>query len=139
VECNLSLAKFLNTKLRKTEFSGCKLQGNNFSQADSFALDIGFRKCIISNCIFSELKLRKTSFTECELDDCDFYKSDLTEADFTLASLQGTVFENTILEKAIFTDARNYAINPLKNNIKKARFSMPEAISLIESLGIIIR
>lgn len=37
---------------------------------------------------------------------------------------------------ANFIGARNYAIDPTQNTLKKAKFSLPEAMSLLRSLDI---
>lgn len=138
-ECNLSLIKLNDAKLQKTMFRGSKLLGINFTHCSRFALDISFEQSFITNCNFSRMKLKKTLFRCCEITDTDFPDADLSEADFTEASFRGVIFNNTNLSKALFIDARGYAINPSNNSIRHAVFSLPEAVSLVEQLGVIIR
>jgi hypothetical protein len=42
------------------------------------------------------------------------------------------------LEKANFTTARNYSINPQINIIKKAKFSFPDVVGLLDVFNITI-
>ena len=79
-----------------------------------------------------------TNFLNCQINNSDFYQSDLTGANFSGSDLKDTIFENSRLSEANFVDSKNYRINPFTNKIKNARFSMPEAITLLKSLDIII-
>ncbi|MCG4740016.1 pentapeptide repeat-containing protein, partial [Bacteroides intestinalis] len=45
-------------------------------------------------------------------------------------------FHHTNLEKADFSTARNYALNPAANRLKKARFSRYGLEGLLTGLGI---
>ncbi len=38
-----------------------------------------------------------------------------------------------------FRECRGYSINPMNNNIKNAVFNLPDAVTLIEHLGAIVR
>lgn len=137
-ECNFSLVRMNDAKMRGVVFTGCKILGVVFTPCDTLIIDMHFTKCVLRNCNFSGLSLRKMAATNCEIIDSDFINIDLTDADFTESSFQGTEFNNANLTRASFIDARGYEINPLSNKIRKARFSMPEAISLVEYLGVII-
>jgi fluoroquinolone resistance protein len=57
---------------------------------------------------------------------------------FTNCDLAGAIFNNTILEKANFTTARNYSINPQTNVVKKAKFSLPGVVGLLDVFKITI-
>jgi hypothetical protein len=48
------------------------------------------------------------------------------------------VFDNCIIEKADFTTANNYSIDPEKNKIKNAKFSIPAVIGLLNNYDIVI-
>ncbi|HHE37447.1 MAG TPA: hypothetical protein ENL20_02610 [Candidatus Cloacimonetes bacterium] len=77
-----------------------------------------------------------TEFSDCRIHNSDFYQTYLTNSNFTCSDLKGSIFENTNLENANFQNAKNYSINPLNNKIEKAKFSMPEVVSLLNHLGI---
>jgi len=76
------------------------------------------------------------SFDHCDLQEADFVEADLSKSLFIESDLNGAVFENTNLEKADFRTATNYSIDPEINRIKKARFSVPDVIGLLDKLDI---
>jgi uncharacterized protein YjbI with pentapeptide repeats len=113
--------------------------GVDFREIDSLIVKYDFNNCLISECNFSGLKLEKTDFSKCKIENCDFYTTDLSSSDFREAVLKGSIFENVNLSKADFTDAKEYRINPLNNKLKGAKFSMPEAVSFFDYLGIKVK
>ena len=50
--------------------------------------------------------------------------ADLSGAVFADCDLNGAIFDRTVLEKADFSTARNYSIDPETNRIRRARFSI---------------
>jgi uncharacterized protein YjbI with pentapeptide repeats len=80
--------------------------------------------------------MKATLFEQCQLQEVDFTEADLREAKFTECDLSQSIFDNTILEKADFRKATNYTIDPNKNKIKKAKFSLPGAVGLLLSFDI---
>ncbi len=68
--------------------------------------------------------------------NCDFTEVDLSGADFKKSEFRETLFQQCNLEKADFTDARGYTIDPVSNKIKGARFSHPDVMSFLAYLGI---
>jgi len=75
--------------------------------------EVTFHNCTFQNCHFAESMWRK-----CRFENCTFKSCDLTEADFT--------------------GATGYAISAAHNTLHKTRFSLPEALSLLHSLDIIL-
>lgn len=138
-ECNLSGAKFTDARMSKIAFRGSKIMGVDFTVANPFAMDVSFDGCVIDSCDFCGMKLKKTPFIKCEITATDFIGTDLTGADFSGAAFRDAGFDKTILVGADFIDARGYAINPASNNVRKAKFSLPDAITLLEIMGIIIK
>jgi hypothetical protein len=53
--------------------------------------------------------------------------------------LEGAVFDNTVLEKADFSTAFNYALDPANNKIKKAKFTTSGLYGLLSKYDIEIR
>jgi uncharacterized protein YjbI with pentapeptide repeats len=82
----------------------------------------------MKNGIFSGSKLKESHFTN----TC------LNGADFSDVDLSGTVFHNCDLSKADFSSATQYNIDPLTNKMKKAKFSLPEAVGLLRSFDVTI-
>ena len=141
VDCDLSLASLGNSTFRDTHFERSLLVGVNWTLADwpdfTNQAQIGFHKCTVDYSTFIGLKLEKIQFTECSVKDVDFSDANLKEANFSRAVLEKSQFRNTILAKANFEGATDYQINPTHNDITQARFSMPEAMSLLYGLNII--
>ena len=67
------------------------------------------------------------------------FDADLQESDFSYSTLTGTLFGNTNLCKANFSNAEDYDINIQNNKIKKAIFSIPEVTSLLKHFDIVIK
>jgi uncharacterized protein YjbI with pentapeptide repeats len=65
-----------------------------------------------------------------------FEDVNLTLANFNETELTDSIFRNSTLIEADFSNAKNYLIDARKNNISKAKFSFPEALSLIYALDI---
>lgn len=137
-ECNFSLVQLKGARLNKVIFENSKVMGIHFNLCSHFALGFDFKACHVQSCIFMELALRQISFQECQIVDCDFYKTDLTQANFNRAVFQGAIFEQTVLVKADFREAVGYNINPNNNKVKKAKFSLPEVVTLLDHLDIVI-
>ena len=85
---------------------------------------------------FSSCKIKKTVFKNSELQEADFTACDLSGAVFDNCVLQRAVFDNTNLEKADFRTAVNYCIDPEKNRIKGAKFSIAGLPGLLGKYGI---
>jgi fluoroquinolone resistance protein len=80
--------------------------------------------------------MNKTIFKKCTISDCDFINTEIKNGDFSSSDLKDSLFHNVNLQGASFEQAINYNINPENNNIKKAVFSLPEAINLLSHLDI---
>jgi len=98
-----------------------------------------FSNCTFKQCDFSNLEIRQTKFIDCAMRNSEFMGSNLTDANFTDSDLQGSKFDDTVLEKADFTKARSYYIDPTRNKIKQAKFSYPEVLGLLDSFGIEVK
>ena len=138
--CNLSLVKLTGSSFFNTVFKDSKLVGVNWTEARwpgvKLPSPVQFLNCVISDSTFFGLYLKDISIRECLARDADFREADLTGADFARTDLVYSLFGNTNLTRADFTQARNYSIRISENKIKDAKFSMPEAMSLLYCLGI---
>jgi uncharacterized protein YjbI with pentapeptide repeats len=135
-ECNLSLVSFKGAKLQGVRFTKCKLLGVDFTICHMLGFVVGFTDCLVQSCNFNYLDLRKTAFKRCEFRETDFIGANLAGSDFTGSVFSAVTFHDTNLTKADFSEAQGYAINPLTNKIQGARFQLPDAIALLENLGI---
>jgi uncharacterized protein YjbI with pentapeptide repeats len=82
--------------------------------------------------------MREVQFRECVAKNVDFRETNLSQAIFSGTDLSESLFSNTDLSGADLSLARNYIIDPIQNNVKQARFSLPEAMSLLYSMDIIL-
>ena len=80
--------------------------------------------------------MKNATFNGSKLKECYFTNTCLNGADFGSVDLSGTLFHNCDLCKADFSSAINYTIDPQTNKIKKAKFSLPEAMGLLRSFEI---
>ena len=97
---------------------------------------INFHNCGVDFSNFFGLSLPKISFKGSSVKDVEFSETDLTDGDFSNAILTKSRFSQTNLTRANFQDATEYSIDVTNNWLAKARFSFPEAISLLRSLDI---
>ena len=66
------------------------------------------------------------------LHELDFSETDLSSAIFEGCDLQRSIFSGTNLEKADLRTSYNYSIDPEQNRLKKAKFSLPGVIGLLD-------
>ena len=134
--CNFSLAVMENTGIKNTRFSDCKLMGIDFSRCNNFNFSLSFENCPLDYCSFFQKKMKKTSFINCSLKETDFTETDLTMAIFSNCDLLHASFMHSALGNADFRTARNYALDPELNKIKKAKFSFPGIAGLLAKYDI---
>jgi fluoroquinolone resistance protein len=134
--CNISLVKLYKTLFRDVEFKDCKMLGMPLYDCNNVLLSAGFDNCILNHSSFFKLNLKKMRFNSSTLIEVDFTEADLTSAIIKNCDLLNAKFENTILEKADLRTSFNYSINPELNRIKKAKFSMPAVIGLLDKYDI---
>jgi fluoroquinolone resistance protein len=124
VECDLSLSKLDNAAFRDCHFKKCKMLGLQFDKCNAFLFRINTENCTLNLSSFYGMNLTKHIFTGSMLHEVDFTSANLTSSVFSDCDLTGAVFESSVLEKTDLTSAYNYIIDPERNNIKKARFSI---------------
>ena len=138
--CDLSLVSVKNSQFKGVQFKDSKAIGINWPEASWPLLggleSIDFTGCALNYASFFGLRLKGRQLSGCAAIEVDFAEADLTDADCTGTDFQKSRFLSTNLTRADFTDARNYLISPLLNKIKHAKFSLPEAMSLLYSLDI---
>jgi uncharacterized protein YjbI with pentapeptide repeats len=138
-DCDLSLVQ-----VPESSFTGVieasKCVGINWAQADWPITGLGnpicFKKCALSHSTFIGLGLAGIQIADCVGVDVDFREADLSQSDFTGTDLSNSLFNHTNLSEADLSQARNYLIDPANNELKGARFSLPEAMSLLYSMDI---
>ncbi len=137
-ECEMSRTFINDCKLVNITFNECNMTGLDFSKCKKLLFSVRFEKCLLQVCNFSGLRMSGTTLGTSRLRECDFYDVDLKKADFSNCAFSDTHFESCELQGADFRLATGYAIDPTKNKIKNAQFSLPEVLSFLSPLGIII-
>ncbi|WP_101689381.1 pentapeptide repeat-containing protein [Dysgonomonas massiliensis] len=142
--CNMLLVKIPNTNFNEVAFENCDMIGVDWTVARWFRsskrtkqnFPITFRSSRLNNSIFIGLDLTNVLFDDCIIKEAFFKDASMENAVFGKCDLDGAIFNNTYLRGADFSSARNYTIDIRQNNISRAKFSLPEAMSLIYSLDI---
>jgi len=139
--CDLSLARFPNTRMSELVFRESKLSGVDWTlpaeaQALRLPLSVQFEDCVLSYGSFFGVVLSGVSMRRCIAHEVDLSEADLTGADLGESDFRGAKFLHTKLARADLRGARNYAIDPTANAVKGARFSLPEAVSLLRAFDV---
>lgn len=129
--CNLSLALLGQTAFKEVTFSNCKMLGLHFEHCSDFLFEVSFDNCQLNMSVFYQRKMPKSLFNQCTLVEVDFTEANLSQAVLAGCDLSGAMFDRTNLEKADLSTAFNYVLDPEKNKIKKAKFSMPGVMGLL--------
>lgn len=116
--------------------------GVNWAQADWPTTGLGkpleFLRSVISHSTFIGLSLKDLKIKDCVAIDVDFREADLSQADFTGTDLSKSLFKDTNLTEVDLSQARNYDIDPGQNILQGTKFSLPEAMSLLYNMEIIL-
>ena len=138
--CDLSSINFEGSSFRNTNFEISKVIGVDWTIASwpkpTLGSPINFHNCGVDFSNFFGLSLPEISFKGSSVKEVEFSEADLNGGDFSNAILTKSRFSQTNLTRANFQDATGYSIDVTNNRIAKARFSIPEAISLLRGLGI---
>jgi len=136
-KCNLSNVEIKNATFRNCEFTDSKLLGINWATAQTLAHP-KINQCQLDYGIFNSMTLKKCEITNSSLKEVDFHGADLTGSDFSGSDMFGANFSRANLTNCDFRGAKNYSIEPIYTIVSKAKFSLPEAISLLKSFDVTI-
>jgi len=137
---DLSLVKFDGSSFINSTFDHSKCVGINWLKVSiPFNFDVRFSDSNISNSNFLGLNLQHIQLLNCIAMDVNFEEANLTHANCTGTDFNKTKFHNCDLTKANFSNAKNYSIDHKYNKLKKAIFSLPEAMSLLNGLDIVLK
>lgn len=137
-DCNLSLVKLHKTIFRDVKFFSCKMMGLNIDEGSQFNFSVNFHDCILNYSSFYAKVIKNAVFKNTSLHEVDFSGCDLTGASFDGCDMKDAKFENTNLEKCDFREATNYIIDPVKNRLKKTKFSLEGLPGLLYNYDILI-
>lgn len=134
--CNLSNIRLKNTDLKNVRFINCKLIGIDFGSCSKFLFSVNFSKCQLNYSSFVNMDIKRTIFSECIIKEANFAESNLTEVAFLNCDLLRTIFEMTDLTRSNFSTAYNYSIDPTVNIVRKAKFSYPSVLGLLDKFNV---
>jgi uncharacterized protein YjbI with pentapeptide repeats len=141
--CDLNLIHVDGCSFAETSFHQSKVIGVNWTDASwskqGLLNSVHFSDCVINHSTFMGLQLKNMRLTGCIAKNVDFSEADLTLADCSHTDFSQSRFFHTNLTKADFREAKNYAIAAHLNTLKQAKFSLPEAMSLLYGLDIILK
>ena len=136
-DCDLTAARVTSARLRGVGFKNCRAGGVNWAGASSLD-DLSFEHCVLDHGVFSNAKLPRFSAVDCRLREADFAEADLRSAVFTKCDLLGSRFFGADLSGADLRGAFDYLIDARQTKMKKTRVSLPEAVSLLSGLDVIL-
>ena len=136
-QCDLSNCKVINTSFISSTFHNCKMIGINWTVAAWTPLmTLACDGCDLSFSNFNLLKLQHMILKNCIAKEVDFAGADLTKADFRKTDFLGARFLHTNCTEANLAGSTNYGIDVNINTVKKAKFSLPEALALLQPFDI---
>ena len=134
--CDLSTAKINKSAFKGVKFRDSKLLGVHFENINDFFFSVDFENCILNMSSFYKLTMKKTQFKKCSLQEVDFAECNLSGAMFSDCDFTRAKFDRTVLEKADLSTSFNYSIDPERNKIKKAKFSLYGIAGLLDKYEI---
>lgn len=140
IDCDLTFVNLAGCTFNETRFEQSRLVGINWAETTwaqrRFLLPVRFSQCTLKNNTFIGLDMHEIAMTRCLVKEGDFADANLSRADCTHTDFSGSRFARTNLTGADFRGASNYDIDVMNNAIKGAMFSFPEAMALLDGLGI---
>lgn len=141
--CDLSGVEAPNSRFAGVRFTGSRLTGIDWTVAgdstlSKLLLSLDFEECVLNYSSFFGMNLAGRTITRCTAHDVDLREADLTGASLTRTDFERALFRATNLSRADLTDATNYDIDPTVNTVSRARFSLPEALSLLRGFDVIV-
>ena len=135
VHCNLSNAKIRNCTFNEVVFDNCKLIGINWTEIKWPLVQLNspfkFYNANLDDCSFFQLEISELTLQACSAKRVDFRESNLSHSLLIETNFEGALFQATNLESSDFSEAVNYVIDPTQNKIRKAKFTLPDAMNLL--------
>jgi fluoroquinolone resistance protein len=135
--CNLGIVKLKGSSFVDVQFTDSKMIGIDWTLVQK-PIRVNFLKCLLNDSSFYKLDLRSTLIEECTAHGTDFESVNLSKSVCRKTDFLMSKFDGANLTFADFSEAFNYSINPNNTKIKKARFSLPSAVTLLDPWDVII-
>lgn len=142
IDCDLSLSIIKNCSFNEVCFKNTQLVGINWMDSSlarkGYFRPVEFINSTLNYGTFIGCFLKSVRMSDCNVQSADFSEAFMSQAICTGSDFSSSRFNNTDLTEADFRGARNYTISVVDNKVKKAKFSLPEAMALLTGLGIIL-
>ena len=92
--------------------------------------------CFLKYAAFIKMNFIRFDFSSNSIQESAFDECNLRESNFKGCQLERTHYTNCDMRKADFRETSGYQIDLKSNNLENARFSFPQAINLLNCLGI---
>jgi uncharacterized protein YjbI with pentapeptide repeats len=135
--CDLAVAKVPDCTFARVKLKNCRLSGINWSMTEKLE-SVSFEDCQMRDATFIGVRLDDCTLERCIAHGATFREASLVKASFRDSELVRAEFVNCDLRGADFRGAIGYAISVTENRLQNARFSLPEAVSLLKGLGILL-
>lgn len=140
VECNIISIKAQYSQIKNTEFYGCNLIGVHWNELMPTGRIIEpiskLSECFLKYATFTNMSFMCFDFSSNIIQESAFDECNLRESNFKGCRLERTQYTNCDMRKADFRETSGYQIDIKSNKLENARFSFPEAINLLNCLGI---
>lgn len=137
INCNLSNISLNQSSIRDCTFRDCKLMGINWTITANFS-SLSFENSVLDLSVFSGMNIKNGIFLNSKIHNVDFSDCLLESSSFKGSDLKNSQFSGANLFKSDFREAKNYTIDMNFTKIRKAKFSFPEVVSLLEVQDITI-
>lgn len=139
-KCNIISLISQYSDIKDATFTNCNIIGiqwRDFKASGRYSHTIyKLKDCYLKYNSFLGMNFKKFDFSSNVIQESVFEECDLVESSFKDCTLDATQIYKCNISKADFRGARGYAIDITSNKMKEARFSYPEVVSLLDSLGI---
>jgi uncharacterized protein YjbI with pentapeptide repeats len=130
--CDLSAAVWMGTRLRRVEFSGCRLLGA--ALAEGTLEDAFFQDCLAERANFSWAVFKGARFEKCNLRDAVFLGADLSGVVFRGCDLTGADLRDARLAGA---DLRGTVLDGLKVSSKDLQGTILTTVQAMQVMGLL--
>lgn len=138
--CSIISPHTKHSEIKRGEFIDCNLIGvhwNELLPAGKISEPIRkLENCCLKYNSFVDMSLRSFDFSGNIIQESIFEECNLMESKFTDCRLEAAQISNCDIRGTDFRGAVGYQIDMTTNRMKDARFSFPEAVSLLHQLGI---
>ena len=140
INCTINDIKTKSSEVKFAQLHNCSIRGVNWGllmPTGGFGEPIDkLENCSLKYNHFMRMNFRRFNWTGSSITGTTFAECNLQESNFSGCDLTDSEFFRCNLEKADFRDSKDYRIDVPGCQMKNARFSMPEAVNLLYSLGI---